>query len=375
MAERIDALADRLPGLEPRWRRAFHDVPRHLFVPDRAWRHSSAGDGHPIDRAADPEAWLAAVYSDAAIITQFDDGAVEVTLGQGRYTSSTSAPRIVAAELALLDPYDGDEVLEIGTGTGWTAALLAHRLGPDRVTSVEIDPAVLATAEENLRRAGRPVRTVLGDGAKGWPDLAPYDRVHVTCGVSDVPHAWVEQARPGAVLVMPWMPRFEGGHFVRLVAVGDGTAVGRFHGTVNFMPLRSQRWSRPRVQDAYRTSDLCLDPRRVVRESPGAGIAISALLPDLHGSHRQGANGEFELSLWSADSEAQVTRPAGPPGGVAAQRGPRDLWQELATAFLRWVAWGAPGMERFGLTVTPTGQHIWLDAPHQILTRPPTGTG
>ncbi|MEU4226935.1 methyltransferase domain-containing protein [Nonomuraea sp. NPDC026600] len=370
IGERITALTDRLTDLDDKWRDAFHAVPRHLFIPDKAWCHPDDGPGFLIDRTADPEMWLDVAYSNASIVTQIDDGATDLERGQGDYTSSTSAPGVVAAELKLLDPYDGDEVLEIGTGTGWTAGLLASRLGDESVTSMEIDQVLLATATEHLQQAGLSPRLVLGDGAEGWREGAPYDRVHVTCGVREVPYAWVEQTRPGGAIVVPWMPRWAGGHLVKLIAVGDGTAVGGFHSGVDFMLLRSQRWSRPRLEEVYRKSTTYLDPRRVVRSSYGAEVAIAGMLPEVCGTHETQDGGEFHLSLWSDDSDAQVHYAPDYKGVAILQRGPRGLWDELEAAYLQWVSWGSPHRDRFGMTVTPEGQHIWLDSPDRSLSVP-----
>ncbi|MEU8266662.1 methyltransferase domain-containing protein [Sphaerisporangium sp. NPDC049002] len=365
--QRVTALIDRLTDLDESWRGVFHAVPRHMFVPDRAWCDAVDGPGHLIDRGADPEAWMDAVYSDAAIITQLDDGATEIAEGKGDYTSSSSSPVVVAAALGLLDPFDGDEVLEIGTGTGWTAGLLAHRLGDGNVTSIEIDRAVITTAAENLRRAGHAPRLVQGDGAVGWAEGAPYDRIHVTCGVCEVPYAWVEQTRPGGVIVIPWTPRWEGGYLTVLTAAGDGTAVGRFYDGVGFMLLRSQRWDLPRLEGSYRKSSTYLDPRRVVRTSTGADIAVAGLLPDVYGAHAYQEGGEFHLSLWSGESDAQVHYAPDYKAVAVLQRGPRDLWDEVEAAYLRWVSWGTPSKARFGMTVTPEGQHVWLDSPDNAI--------
>ncbi|MEU8272490.1 methyltransferase domain-containing protein [Sphaerisporangium sp. NPDC049002] len=364
--DRIRVLADQLTDLDDRWREVMRAVPRHLFIPEKAW--CQADPGYMIDRIADSDKWMEAVYSDTAIITQTDDGKTDVTKGAGDYTSSCSMPSVVAAGLDLLGPYDGDEVLEIGTGTGWTAALLAHRLGDDNVTSIEIDPAVHSTAAENLKASGHSPRLILGDGAKGFPEGAPYDQVHVTCGVNEVPYAWVEQARPGGLIVLPWMPRWEGGHLVRLTVAGDGTAVGRFHRGVMFMQMRSQRWSLPQHEGDYRDSATYLDPRRVVRSSYGAEVAIAAMLPDVSGAHEDQDGGEFHLSLWSADSDAQVHYAPEYKRVAVLQRGARDLWGELQAAYLRWVSWGSPDRDRFGMTVTPAGQFVWLDTPDNPVT-------
>jgi protein-L-isoaspartate(D-aspartate) O-methyltransferase len=304
---------------------------------------------------------------DAAIVTQIDDGRTDIGEGKGEYTSSGSAPIVVAAELELLDPFDGDEVLEIGTGTGWTAALLAHRLGDENVTSIEIDPTVLAVAEANLRKVGRSPRLVLGDGAKGHPESAPYDRVHVTCGVRQVPYAWVEQTRPGGVVVLPWITTWGGAHLVTLRVTGEGAAVGTFHRACSFMPLRSQRWPQPAVEGDFRRSSTLLDPRRVVRASYGAEVVVAGMLPGVSGTHTENEGGRFRVWVWSKDSDAQASYSPDYQRSTVWQRGVRDLWDEVEAAFLRWVSWGSPDRDRFGMTVRPDGQHVWRDTPDNIL--------
>jgi protein-L-isoaspartate O-methyltransferase len=68
-----------------------------------------------------------------------------------------------------------------------------------------------------------------------------FDRLHVTCGVSRIPYAWITQLSPGGVAVLPWMPDGQNGYQVRLTARGDGTATGTFHGPAGYMMLRAQR--------------------------------------------------------------------------------------------------------------------------------------
>lgn len=356
----IEALVDALTASgelsDAKWRAALYRVPRHLFVPSVAWAAPDDGPGYRIDREHDPETWWVAAYADHPIITQFDDGAEAPGSGRGSFTSSLSAPGAVVEFLELLDPYDGDRVLEIGTGTGWTAGLLASRLGDDQVTSIEIDPAVFETAGANLKRVGLSPRLVLGDGADGWAAGAPYDRVHVTCGVARVPYAWVEQTRPGGMIVLPWMPEFEPGHTLRLTVGRDGTATGRFLGGVQYMMLRSQRpASPPKHSGPYRESRAAVDPRRVFRSAYGAHVAIAGCLSDV--CVGVGGGEPFEAWLWAGESGAWVK------GFDVLQFGPRDLWEEMEAAFFRWVSCGSPSRDRFGLTVTPDGQHLWLDTP------------
>jgi protein-L-isoaspartate(D-aspartate) O-methyltransferase len=157
---------------------AMETVPRHLFLP-----------GLPLDQA----------YADIAVATHFEDGIP---------ISSASQPAIVALMLRQLQPVAGMRVLEIGAGTGYNAALLAELTGSDgHVTTVDIDEPIAAEARTHLREAGySAVEVITADGAAGWPPHAPYDRIELTVGASDISPAWVEQLRDGGLLVMPlWM--------------------------------------------------------------------------------------------------------------------------------------------------------------------------
>jgi protein-L-isoaspartate O-methyltransferase len=371
---RVSALADTLAAsgdlTDDRWRAALRAVPRHLFVPDVAWAAPAGASGYRIDRNADPDGWMDAAYADQPIIIQLNDGATDVGAGTGAFTSSLSEPGVVVDFLERLNVHDGDRVLEIGTGSGWTAALLSHRLGSGNVTTVEIDPGVSMRAAARLKETDYSPRLVVGDGANGWPHGAPYDRMHITCGVTIVPYAWVAQTRPGGVIVLPWMPEYAGGHKLKLTVLPDGTAVGRFHGSCGYMMMRSQRSTRTDLDGEYRQTVPAVDPRRIVWASWGADVAIAGMLPDVSATQEKD-HGEFRMRLWTADSEALVTWAPDLGTSAVRQRGPRDLWEELEAAFFAWVNLGEPGRDRFGMTVTPTGQQVWLESPDQVLS-PPT---
>ncbi|MCP2336209.1 protein-L-isoaspartate(D-aspartate) O-methyltransferase [Actinomadura rupiterrae] len=268
--------------------------------------------------------------------------------------------------LDLLAPDEGDAVLEIGTGTGWTAGLISARLGAGHVVSVEIDPAMAAQARANLEALGLTPHVVVGDGALGHPESAPYDRVHVSCGVRTVPYTWVEQARPGGVIVLPWMPGWQTGHLVRL-RIEDGAASGRFHGTSGFMLMRSQRPAEDPITGAPRTGTSTLDPSELSAAPEGLSLAIAGLLPDVQGHAVTGPDGTLRVAARWNDSHALAVFPPDGTGALVEQRGPRDLWDELEAAVQHWNKWGRPGPERFGLSVTRQGQYVWLDSPSSPL--------
>jgi protein-L-isoaspartate(D-aspartate) O-methyltransferase len=173
LVERLRLSADlRSPAVE----QAFRVVPRHLFLPGR-----------------EPEQ----VYRDEPIVTK--------RAPDGQPVSSSSQPGIMAVMLEQLDLAPGHRVLEIGTGTGYNAALMAHLVGPwGRVTSLELDEDLAAAAAACLDAAGYPhVVSVCGDGAFGHPEHAPYDRIIATVGVWDLAPAWLAQLAPHGRLVVP----------------------------------------------------------------------------------------------------------------------------------------------------------------------------
>lgn len=383
---RIDQLCDTLAAdgwlRSPVWRDAFHAVPRHQFIPERAYASPNGpGAGYVIDRLAAPDRWWDAVYSDTAIITQRNDGAADVSEG-GEPSSSCSAPATVAEFLEHLGPDDHNRVLEIGTGTGWTSALLSHRVRACNVTTIDIDPLVSEAAAKNLVGTDYSPRLIVGDGTAGFPDGAPFDRVHVAVGVADIPYAWVEQTRPGGIVALPFMPGFGFGWLARLHVLGDGKAVGWFPGFAGYMMLRGQRpagRSIPgRPKDGLVESATRADPRRLHADSD-ADLFIAAMLPGVQTRLFYGEGDEAdECTLWLLEPDdggswASVDYVPGRVEFVVEQWGSRRLWDEVEAAYMRWLSLGRPGRDRIGLTVSPDGQAVWLDSPDRVLTPPDAG--
>lgn len=179
-----DALRD------PRVIQAMREVPRHRFLP-----------------AAD----LEEAYADETVITKRD--------GDGVALSCASMPSVVAMMLQQLGIQPGQRILEIGAGTGYNAALLAHLTGDDGlVTTVDIDPEVTAEASRALQATGyERVYVATRDGALGGAEHAPYDRIILTVGACDLPATWWEQLSVGGRLVVPlrWRGQARSVAFVR----------------------------------------------------------------------------------------------------------------------------------------------------------------
>src|SRR5205807_4637125 len=142
--------------------------------------------------------WRVGVYSARALITQIDGDDANVERARtgrvnGLATSSSSAPSLMASMLDALAVAEGHRVLEIGTGTGYNAALLCHRLGADNVTSVDVDAGLVDRAGQRLAALGYRPNVVAADGGAGCPEDAPFDRIIATVALPRVPAAWIEQ--------------------------------------------------------------------------------------------------------------------------------------------------------------------------------------
>lgn len=162
---------------DPRMEAAFLAVPRHAFLPDIPVEQAYADEAVPIKR--DPD---------------------------GSVISSASQPTMIAMMLRQLRLSPGDNVLEIGAGTGYNAALMQHVVGEEgTVTTLELDKDMVQIAEINLQRisSGSNVRVVHADGAAGYAPRASYDRIIATVGVWDIPEAWIKQLKPKGIIVAP----------------------------------------------------------------------------------------------------------------------------------------------------------------------------
>jgi protein-L-isoaspartate(D-aspartate) O-methyltransferase len=249
-----EALVREIRAAGGAWRepvqQALRAVPRHLFVPEV-----------PLEEAY-------AVGS--AVVTKRDPRGIPL--------SSASAPGIVALMLDQLDVRPGHRVLEIGSGTGYNAALLAELTGPGgQVVTIDIDPECTARTRAALARTGHTdVEIRTGDGALGTADDRVFDRIIVTAGAWDIPPAWFGQLTVGGRLVVPlrWRRQCQSIAFVREPdrLRSDGLALA------GFIPMAVPDGERrARIGESVAISwdeDQSVDPEELLGILDGPGEAV-----------------------------------------------------------------------------------------------------
>lgn len=253
----VTGLVDSGALTDDAWCQAFTAVPRHPLVP----RFYRTNDRAVIDSANPDDAatWLETVYSNKTLVTQITPTDV---------TSSGTMPGLIAKMLTALRINTGDNILHVGTGTGYTAALLCERLGSNKVTTIDIDPDLSNDARTRLDHLGYTPTVVTGNGAEGYAPHAPYDAILATCALRRIPADWLAQAAPGARIVAPLATGL-----IALDVTGPAQASGRFLTPGGFfMPLRdtNQKDKPPTPSHGTRR-----DPRPTELGPPGPSMKIT----------------------------------------------------------------------------------------------------
>jgi len=183
---------------------------------------------------------LQRIYSDEALVTRLDE--------EGRPSSSTSQPSLVALMLEELALEPGMRVLEIGTGTGYNAALMAEIVeDPKLITTIDIQEDVVRQTRRLLERAGYgEIRVLCRDGAQGAPEGAPYERVIATVGCPDLSWRWVEQLSTEGRMLIPLQHGGPHCHpLVKLYKLSNEHVRGRVVGWSGFMPIQGELQAEP----------------------------------------------------------------------------------------------------------------------------------
>lgn len=358
--------------LHPAWRQAFAATPRHRFVP------RILTNGIVVERG--DAGWLDAVYANESLATQTRTTS---TSGRAVPTSSSSKPTVMAIMLEHLAASPGHRVLEIGTGTGYNAAVLARRLGDRSVCSIDLDPELIDSAREHLAEIGLHPQLVAGDGAEGWPDGGPFDRIIATCALTCIPPAWIDQLADGGRIVAPLDAGSAGP-----LAVLDKTAPDEITGIIDpypvlFMPMRATVDNPdaagphpvPPATGMAHHSTTSLDPAGLLSR-PELVLFLWLHAPGLHLGG--GADhGVVVAERGSARAEANL-QPLADNTWAVRQHGPYRLWDTIEHAVTMFDALDRPGASRLGISAlnVPGKQYVWLDHPdsdHCWPLTPPAG--
>ncbi|MCG7526063.1 ATP-grasp peptide maturase system methyltransferase [Streptomyces sp. OfavH-34-F] len=359
----------------PGWRAAVEAVPRELFLNPGVFLPVEGGRWRPVTALrTTPAEWTRIAYRDESLTTQLDGHltADQVSdLVTGSPTSSSTTPFTVVDMLEKLDVEDGHRILEIGTGTGYSCALMCSRLGEDNVTTVEVDMDVAARADAALETAGHSTWTVTGDGLLGHPRRAPYDRVIATCAVRRIPYTWIRQTTPGGIVLATVGGTWGYGTGLAKVTVAeDGTAEGRIVGRSSFMQARSQaqapidgdlsaRAAYADTERAAKVSPLLLEdwmPAFVAQlAAPGARF-VRAATPE----------GDRLLYLFDPDRESFAAFTESGGGWTVRQGGPVALWDTIEQSLTEWQDANRPDVTDVRLRVTREAHTYWIDGHPQL---------
>ncbi|MFI9391901.1 protein-L-isoaspartate(D-aspartate) O-methyltransferase [Streptomyces bauhiniae] len=359
-------LADEVDRPGSRWGAAVADTPRHLFVPRWYERDQEAGGRVVRDGAADPEAWLAAAYSDTTLVTRVgslhaDAAEPGTVVTSGVSTSSSTEPGLVVGMYRRAELTDGCRTL-VTTGTGYGTALACHRVGSELVTSVDIDPYLVASATDRLASIGLRPETAVCDLTQGLPS-GEWDRIVSTVSVPTIPAAWLNALRPGGRVVTTITGT---GLILYADKTPDGGAVGRTaYEPASFMGPRQgddyEETVPASVWDEAKNGDGELTISRhflvFVPETWSIRSMLQLHTPGIEHRHRWHPDRSHTVWMTHPDGSwvrAHATAPREAP--TVYQGGPRRLWNPLEDILdrLNWL--GELPVYGARVTITPDGE-------------------
>jgi protein-L-isoaspartate O-methyltransferase len=362
-------LANEVTHAASRWRPTIAALPRHVFVP-RWWTWANPGSGFGSDvwqlhdGAADEHAWLSAAYRDRSLVTQIGPfHADHAELGDrscGLPTSSATLPGLIVQMLRHGHIYDGADVLDVGTGSGYGCAVLAHRLGDRHITSVDVDGYLTKAAAERLDSVDLTPRVVTCDATGPLPGT--FDRIISTVAVRPIPASWIAALRPGGRLVTTII---DTALIVTADKGDDGTLTGRVEWErAGFMHTRSGPDYSPGLLETFKAI-RDVDGEQVTRgrypvvnveEAWEIWSMLGVIAPGIQHHYQQHEDGRRTAWMLHSDgSWARATSPDGEPPTVH-QSGPRRLWDLLDNIRHSWLRDGSLPVYGAKVIITPDGR-------------------
>jgi methyltransferase of ATP-grasp peptide maturase system len=356
----------------PQWRAAVERVPRHLFIPEffRRVNTDSGVAWAPVITGGLPEAErMELAYRNETWVTQLDQKTRPADAGgvviSGHPTSSSTLPGLVIGMLEDLDVRDRDTIMEIGTGSGYSTALLCERAGSANIVSIEADAGIAADASAAIHAAGYSPVLVVGDGLAGFAQRRPYSKLVATCSVRSIPAAWIDQAAPGATILTTISGWQYGSAYARLTREEDGTARGRFLAdTYSFMLARSHQ---PPSAGLGSTAKLDSVKARTSKIAPETldrweGRFIAQLAnPDVQVVTRKSGDDPMTDYLIDRASRSVASLMPDSAGEYQVREiGPVGLWSRVEESITFWQRAGSPSLAQFRIEISPRSQRVYI---------------
>lgn len=366
--EAAKALADKVTAESPAWHDAVSNTPRHLLVP-RWWQripNSPAQEWELVDLPGDSPGRLHAAYTDETLVTRVGpthaDRAQPGERATGDPTSSSTLPGLIVSMADRLGAEPGDKVLDVGTGSGYSAALFGRRIGDDCVTSVDVDPYLVDAARTRLAEFGRTPRMEAVDATGELPDTA-YDRIMATVSVRPVPPSWLRALRPGGRLVTTIA---QTALLITADMGEDGTARGNVQpDPATFMETRQEADYPPKLNSVFVSArvregedvrppdgpipDLWQEwPLRWLYELDTPGVETrAATYPD-----------DGRRVVWLLASDGSWARAEDGTTPLVHQGGPRRLWDGLERVRRKWEENNRFSLHSLRAELSPDGSSL-----------------
>ncbi len=354
-------LADRVADPVSRWHEPIATTPRHVFVP-RWWEHRQLRIG-----SSDEQEWMSAAYGDQTLVTRLGplhaDHASATDRPEGRPTSSATLPSLVVRMYRHARLFDGADILDVGTGSGYGCALLTQRFGK-RVTSVDVDPYLTKVAAERLDAIGLHPRVETVDVTGPLP--ATYDRIVASVSMRPIPKSLVTALRPGGRLVT-----VIAGTTAILTATkqADGWVEGRVEwDRAGFMATRTGTDYPPGLDELFTTiehadgEDVTTGRYPVIQVTEAWELAsvLEVTTPGIE--HYYVEDDDGTRTAWMVHTDGSWARATGRQGERPAvhQGGPRRLWDTLDELRDHWLSHGYFQLYGAQVFIPPDGGIIHL---------------
>lgn len=360
------ALAEDVTHHTSRWRAPVAGTPRHLFVP-RWWERTD--DGWALQAPHDEGRWYSSTYRDTSLVTRVGphhaDHAKADDHPAGRPTSSATLPTLVVNMMRHAYLEDGDQLLYVGTGTGYGTALAARRLHPEQVTSVDVDPYLAETARERLESIGLNPRVETADATGPLPVAAEStDRIVSTVSVRTIPKSWLTALCRGGRLVTTIAGT---SLLVTADKEDDGGATGRvLWDRAGFMSVRHGKDYPPELAPSLLAiardqegEETTTGPYPVVQvtEAWDLDSMLSLTAPGIVHEYREHDGQRTAIMAHPDGSWARATA-EGTDRPTVHQGGPRRLWDILDAIRHDWLATGELPVRGARVFISPDGRTV-----------------